>query len=395
MSKSFIPLSVPNFSGREQEYVQQAVVSEWVSTGGSKVGEFEQALASYVDMPNAVACASGTAGLHLAMLVAGIGEGDEVLAPALTFIAAVNPVRYVGAQPVFIGCDDTLCIDPAQLEEFCAKHCRMKDGVLINKKSKRAVRAVMVVHVFGNMAYMQQICEVAKRYNLTVIEDATEALGSYETSGPYKGRMAGSIGDVGVYSFNGNKIITTGAGGMLVANKDGWAQRAKHLSTQAKTDEIAYLHDEVGYNYRMTNLQAALGLAQLEQLEGFIERKCSAHALYVKRLHGVAGLRILPFRQDVRSNRWFFSLYITEDYPLSRDELLRFLQSEGIQTRPIWGLIHEQKPYEACEAYGMEKAQDYYKKVLNIPCSTGITDEEIERVCAAVLSGAQQGGQGV
>lgn len=388
MSEAFIPLSVPNFSGNEKEYVNDAVVSEWVSSGGSKVADFESNIAAYVNMPRAVACNSGTSGLHLALLCAGVQPGQEVLAPSLTFIAAVNPIRYVFAQPVFIGCDDTLCIDPAALEAFCAQNCEMRGGKLFNKASGRQVAAIMVVHVFGNMANMPRIMAVAEKYGLTVIEDATEALGTYYTEGPFKGKYAGTIGDVGVYSFNGNKIITTGAGGMLVSNHPGWAEHAKHLSTQAKSDELQFFHDEVGYNYRMTNLQAALGIAQLEQLEDFIAHKHALYTFYHQALNRKHGLRILPFAEGSRSNRWFFSLYL-EDYPLTRDELIAALGSRKIQTRPVWALINEQPPYADCEAHALDRAEDYRAKIVNIPCSTNLSLEDARRVADAIVALAQ------
>ena len=247
-------------------------------------------------MPRAVACNAGTSALHLAAMAAGITRGDEVIVPTLTFIAAVNPLtRYVGAEPIFIGCDDSLCIDPDAVEDFCANRCELRDGRLYNKATGAHIKALEVVHVFGNMADMPRLMAIAKRYGLIVIEDATEALGTRCTAGPFAGKFAGTIGDIGCYSFNGNKIITTGAGGMVVANHADWAEHAKHLSTQAKTDLLQFLHDEVGYNYRMTNVQASLVLAQLERLEGCIAHKKALYDRYVAALDGVKGLRILPF----------------------------------------------------------------------------------------------------
>lgn len=381
----FIPLSVPNFAGREKEYVNDAVVSEWVSTGGSKVAGFEEALAEYVGMPRAVACNSGTSGLHLACLAAGVGRGDEVLAPTLTFIAAVNPIRYAGAEPVFIGCDDSLCMDPAEAEAFCAARCHMEGDRLIDSATGAHVKALLVVHVFGNMADLPALMRVAQKYHLALIEDATEALGTYYTCGPYAGRMAGTIGDVGVYSFNGNKIITTGAGGMLVSNHPNWAEHAKHLSTQAKADELQFVHDEVGYNYRLTNLQAALGLAQLEQLEGFIAHKNEMYDFYKERLDGKNGYRILPFRDGVRSNKWFYSLYL-EDARHTRDGVIAALKAQNIQTRPVWALIHEQADYGRNETYGLAMAEDFRAKIVNLPCSTNLTREDAQRVVDALLA---------
>ncbi len=385
MENKFIPLSVPNFSGNERKYVNDAVVSEWVSSGGSLVSGFEEAVAEYVKMPMATACNSGTSGLHLAMLCAGIGAGDEVIAPALTFIAAVNPIRYAGAEPVFIGCDDSLCIDPAEVEKFCGNQCEMKQGVLYNKTTGRRVAALEVVHVFGNMADMPALLATARRYNLVLIEDSTEALGTYYTEGEFAGQYAGTIGDIGVYSFNGNKLITTGSGGMLVSRNPEWTRHAKHLSTQAKTDELHFCHDEVGYNYRLTNLQAGLGLGQIEQIEKFIARKKELYQQYYAGLNGKNGLRILPFREGVRSNRWFFSLYLGESN-LKRDAVIQKLGEEKIQTRPIWALINEQKPYVENQAFGLEKAMDYRENIVNLPCSTNLTDEDLQRVVTAILS---------
>ena len=384
---SFIPLSVPNFQGNEKEYVNEAVVSEWVSTGGSKVGDFENAIAHYVGMPRAVACNSGSSGLHLAAMVAGLGKGDEVLVPTLTFIAAVNPTtRYVGAEPVFIGCDDSLCMDPAAAERFCAERCELQGERLIDKATGAHVKAIVVVHVFGNMADMPAFLALAEKYHLILIEDATEALGTHYTEGPLKGKFAGTIGDVGGYSFNGNTIITTGAGGMVVSNHPDWAEHAKHLSTQAKADELQFLHDEVGYNYRMTNLQAALGLAQIEELEGFIAHKHAMWQMYKDALDGKNGYRILDFDENgVRPNKWFYSLYLEDDRH-DRDSLIAALQKEKIQTRPVWALIHEQADYPGSQAYGLEKAEEYRKRIVNLPCSTNLTREDCQRVIDLLLS---------
>ena len=383
----FIPLSVPNFGPREAELAGEAITSGWVSTSGGKVTEFEQALADYVHMPRAVACNAGSSALHLAAMAAGITRGDEVIVPTLTFIAAVNPLtRYVGAEPIFIGCDDSLCIDPDAVEKFCAEHCEMRGGKLYNKATGAHVKALEVVHVFGNLGDLDRLTEIAQKYNLILIEDATEALGTRFTAGKFAGRFAGTVGDIGCYSFNGNKIITTGAGGAVVSNHPDWAEHAKHLSTQAKTDLLQFLHDEVGYNYRMTNVQACLGIAQLERLEGFIAHKKALYDHYVEKLDGVKGLRILPFREDcTRSNHWFFSLYV-KDFALDRDEIIEKLQAQGIQTRPVWALIHEQADYPRNEAYALDKALDYRKYIVNLPCSTNLSMEDCDRVIDAVLA---------
>lgn len=382
-SCKFIPLSVPNLRGNELKYVADAVESEWVSTGGPCVNEFEKKIAEYVHSKGAVSCQNGTAGLHTALMVAGVAKDDAVIVPTLTFIAAVNPVRYVGAEPIFMDCDDSLCMDSEKLEAFCAGECDFLEGRLVDRATGRRVKAIVVVHVFGNMADMERILPLARRYGIQVIEDATEALGTFYTEGELKGKHAGTIGDIGVYSFNGNKIITTGGGGMIVSDNADYLAKAKHLTTQAKSDELYYTHDEVGYNYRMTNIQAALGLAQLEQLEDFISIKERNYKRYEELFEGFAGLRLLPFRDGIRSNRWFYSLYV-DGFRLDRDELMRYLAENNIQCRPIWGLIHEQKPYRDARCYRISKARDYWANVVNIPCSTNLPLEDVARVAECI-----------
>lgn len=367
----FIPLSVPNFCGNELKYVTKAVKDTWVSTGGAEIEKLEHVFAEYVKKDTACAVQSGTAGLHLAMRLCGVGYGDEVIVPTLTFIAAVNPAKYCGAEPIFMDCDDYLCLDIDKVREFCEKECVFDGENLINKKTKRHIKAVVAVHVFGNMVNMKALTELAEKYNLKVIEDATEALGTYQKS---TGKFAGTIGDFGVYSFNGNKIITTGGGGMVVAKKSEDTKHAKHLSTQAKADTLYFVHDEIGYNYRMTNLQAALGLAQFEELEKFVTAKIDNYNYYLEH-----GLNLLPFDETLRSNRWFYSL-VTD----KRDELIKYMTKNKIQTRPIWKLIHTLEPYKNCQVYKIEKAEEYYKKVVNIPCSTNLTKDDMDRVIQCV-----------
>ncbi|MBI9094593.1 MAG: LegC family aminotransferase [Sphaerochaeta sp.] len=384
MEQKFIPLSVPNLKGNELKYVTQAVDTEWVSTGGPYVNDFENVVAKYVGSPGAVSCQNGTSGIHVALLLSGITQNDIVIVPSLTFIAAVNPVRYVGAEPIFMDCDDTLCLDPVKLRDFCETECSFDEGKLIDRATGKHVKAVVVVHVFGNIANMKDLLDIATTYNLTVIEDATEAIGSFFLDGPYKGKHAGTLGHFGIYSFNGNKIITTGGGGMIVSPDSGQLQHAKHLTTQAKSDEINFLHDEIGFNYRMTNLQAALGLAQMEQLEKFIQTKISNYQYYTEQIATIDHISMLPFREDIRSNRWFYSLYLEEGFPLSRDEVIAAFSEQKIQTRPIWGLINEQIPYKSFRSFKIEKALEYQKRIVNVPCSTNLDTSDIDRVVACL-----------
>jgi perosamine synthetase len=376
MSRKFIPLSVPNLKGKELEYVTHAVETEWVSTGGPYVNDFEVKIAEYAKCKGAVSCQNGTSGLHIALEVCEVTKDDEVIVPTLTFIAAVNPVKYIGAEPIFMDCDDSLTIDVAKLTVFCENECNFYDDKLINKTTNKHIKALLVVHVFGNMADMEGIIEIANKYNLKVIEDATEAIGTYYTEGKYKDKHAGTIGDIGVYSFNGNKIMTTGGGGMIVSNNEGLLKHAMHLTTQAKSDELYYTHDEIGYNYRMTNLQAALGLAQLEQLESFIQTKKSNYEFYKSEIDKIFGLRILEFKDNIRYNYWFYALYIDDSYSINRDQVIQYLASKKVQARPIWGLISDQKPYERNQTYRIEKAKKYLDHVVNIPCSSNLNKDD-------------------
>lgn len=382
MTNKYIPLSVPNLKGNELKYVTHAVETEWVSSGGQYIIDFEKELAKFVGLDKAVAVQSGTAALHLSLQEAGVEAGHEVLAPTLTFIAAVNPIRYIGAEPVFLDADDSLGIDPNKLERFLSNECSFEDGVVINNKTGKKIKALVVVHVFGNLADMEAIMSIAERYNIKVIEDATEALGTKYTSGKYKGMYAGTIGHYGCYSFNGNKIMTTGGGGMLVAKNNDELEHMRHLSTQAKENPTNFVHDEVGYNYRMTNLQAALGLGQIEQLDQFIDTKNKNYGLYKELFSNNKNIELLPFRMETESNKWFYALYIKGNQNIQ--EIMDELEEMNIQTRPIWGLIHDQKPYRENQAYNIEKALDYADHVINIPCSTNLSEEDVRYVAKCI-----------
>lgn len=382
MSK-FIPLSVPNIKGNEIKYVKDALESEWVSTGGAKINEFENKIAQYVHTTGAVACQSGTAGLHLALRYLGVTEKDIVIVPTLTFIAAVNPVKYQHAEPVFMDCDDSLCMDPIKLKTYLENECHLINGDVYDKELKKQIKAIIVVHVFGNMADMKSIMETANTYKLPVIEDATEALGTYYTNGDYTGNYAGTIGTIGVYSFNGNKIMTTGGGGMVVSQSKKILEKLKYYSTQAKDDSAYFIHNEIGYNYRMTNIQAAIGLAQLERLEEFIEIKRNNYFHYKTELEKSTKIKILDFRNDIRSNYWFYSLLLKHE-SLNIENIIDTLKENNIQSRPIWGLISEQLPYRDCKCYKVDKAKHYQTNVVNLPCSTNLLDADIDKVIEVI-----------
>lgn len=388
-----IPLSIPNFEGNERKYVADAVEQGWVSTGGAYITKLEGQLAEFIHVEDVAACQSGTAALHLSLVEAGVGSGDVVLVPPLTFIAAVNPVKYQYATPVFIDCDDSFCMDPVKLRDFCMQECVFTDDQL--SYNGHPVKALVVVHVFGNIADMERIMEVASEYNLKVIEDATEALGSKYTEGKYAGKYVGTIGDFGAFSFNGNKIITTGGGGAVTARVPEDVRHIRYLSTQAKDDPHYYIHNEVGYNYRMTNLQAALGVAQMEELPEFIRRKQKNHVLYQSLFRDYEYGKMIGFRDGTSSNKWFYSLEINRDkVSMSMREIITALEKQNVQTRAIWGLINEQIPYKDEVTYRLEKAPYYAERVLNLPSSTQITEDEIWYVVSqvkAVLGGESNG----
>lgn len=379
----FVPLSIPNFEGNERKYVDDAIDQGWVSTGGAYINQLEENLADFLHTDKVAAVQSGTSALHLSLVEAGVKPGDVVIVPPLTFIAAVNPVKYQYATPVFIDCDDSFCMDPNKLKTFCERECSFL-GERLTYHGKH-VKALVVVHVFGNMADMVSIMEIANKYNIKVIEDATEALGTYYTEGKYKGMYAGTIGNYGAYSFNGNKIITTGGGGAVTANRVEDVEHIKYLSTQAKDDVHYYIHNEIGYNYRMTNVQAAIGVAQLEKLTEYIERKQKNYELYKSLFENFELGTLLSFRNGTYSNKWFYSLEINRDkIKNTMREIISTLEERGIQTRAIWGLVNEQIPYQNEFAYEMEKAPYYAERVLNIPCSTQITEDEIKYVATQI-----------
>jgi len=381
MSEKFIPLSVPNLSLDILENIKETIETGWVSTGGRFIKEFEEKLAKYVGVERAVSCQSGTAGIHLALRALGIGPDDEVIVPTVTFIATVNPVKYVGAEPIFMDCDDTLNMDVEKLEEFLETECIYKEGKVINKKTKKVIKAIIIVHVFGNPANMDRLMGIREKYNIKIIEDAAEALGSYYIKGKYAGKHCGTIGDVGVYSFNANKIITTGGGGMVVSNNPELLDHISFLSVQAKTDSLYFVHDEIGYNYRMTNIQAAFGTNQIDRLEEFIETKIRNYNIYKNAIEQIEGLTLLPFREDTRANHWFYSIIVEKDrFGLDRDELLLMLNERNIQTRPLWRLNHKQKPYKSNQSFKIEKANYYEETLINIPCSTNLTNDQIQEV---------------
>ena len=380
-SGSGIALCVPEIGGNEWSYVKDCLDTGWVSSVGAYVDRFERSVADYVGTKFAVATVNGTSALHVALRVAGVEPGDEVLVSTLTFIAPANAIRYAGAWPVFIDAEPEFWqMDPQRVADFLEKECVWSGGALRNRATGRRVKALLPVHILGHPVDLDPLLALARKFGLPVIEDATECLGA-----GYRGARVGSGGDIACFSFNGNKIITTGGGGMLVTDHEGWATRAKYLTTQAKDDPVEYEHHEIGYNYRLTNIQAAIGCAQMEQLDGFIAAKRRIAAAYRTALAGVPG--VTPMREAAwaASIAWLFTVRIEPAvFGCSSRELLAALAKESIQTRPLWQPMHRSAAHAGSPRVGGEIADALCAECLSLPCSAGLTNVEQERVTAAI-----------
>jgi perosamine synthetase len=343
-------------------------------------------VAGYVGTKHGIATCNGTAALHIALLITGVQPDDEVLVSVLSFIAPANTIRYVGAWPVFIDSEPNHWqMDPEKIVAFLNNECRWKNGALYNKATGRRVRAILPVHILGHPVNMDPILEMARKFNLTVIEDATESLGAQ-----YKDRMVGHLGDIGCFSFNGNKIITTGAGGMIVTDNRRWAEQAHYLITQAKEDPVEYIHKEIGYNYRLSSIHAAMGVAQMEMLDEYIATKRSIAHRYREGLQEIAGLNLPVQAEWAESIFWLYTVLIDEqEFGMSSRDVLNALADLGIQTRPLWHPLHTLRPFEDCFAYKIGVADRLYRDGLSLPCSVGLTQEDQERV-VRILANAQK-----
>jgi perosamine synthetase len=373
---------VPHLAGNEWKYLKECLDTNWVSSAGPYVGRFEREVAEYVGVPHAVATVNGSAALHVALLAAGVRPGDEVLLPTFTFISTANAVAYCGAAPVFLDCEaESWGLDPAKTADFLARECDVRDGRVLNRATGRVIRALLPVHLYGHPCDLDAFLDLTRRYPLALVEDSAEALGAR-----YRGRAVGCEGLAGCLSFNGNKIITAGGGGMVLTRDERLAARVRALTTQARGDALEFVHDEIGYNYRITNLQAALGVAQLEQLAEFVERKRATAAHYRQALAGVEGVSVFTETPWARSTYWMASLLVSERRAPDMRALLRDLNAAGIQARPLWRPLHRQPVFAGAQAHRIEVADRLYARGISLPCSVGITPEERERVVTAVLA---------
>lgn len=361
-----IPLHEPRFCGSEWQYVKECIDTGWVSSVGAYVDRFEQQLAAYTGVKRAVACVNGTAALHMCLLLAGVKPGDEVLVPALTFVATANAVSYCGAVPHFIDSEPTtLGMDPSKLSAYLDETADIRNNVCVNKITSRPIRAIVPMHTFGHPADMDGLGAIARRFGITMIEDAAESLGSF-----YKGKHTGNYSFAAALSFNGNKVITTGGGGAVLTNDEELGKIAKHLTTTARIShpwEIA--HDFIGYNYRMPNINAALGCAQLEQLPMFIEQKRRLAERYRIAFETVEGVSFFTEPHNTQSNYWLNTLLLDDEHKNQRDSLLEYLNKNGVHSRPAWTLMHRLPMYHNCPRMDMSVAENLAARIINIPSS--------------------------
>ena len=373
-----IPNAVPRLGGNEWKYLKECLDTNWVSSVGPFVDRFEREVAAYVGVPHAVATVNGTAALHVALLGAGVQPGDEVLVPSFTFIATAHAVVQCGAHPVFLDCEPVSWgLDPGKTVEFLARECVVKGGQVVNRTSGRVVRALLPVHLYGHPCDLDPLLEIPATYPLVVVEDATEVLGAR-----YRGRRVGSHGLAGCLSFNGNKIITTGGGGMVLTHDERFAARVRRLTTQGRTDAVEFLHEEVGFNYRLTNIQAALGVAQLEQLDAFVESKRETARAYTEALTRLGGVEPLAEPPWAFSTFWMYSVLLDPAAWGDVRPLIAAADAAGIQLRPLWRPLHRQAAFSDRQVYRVEVADRLYERGVSLPCSAGITAAQRARVIA-------------
>jgi perosamine synthetase len=362
-------LHEPHFEGNEWRYVKECLDTGWVSSAGKYVERFEEMLAEYTGVRRAVAVVNGTAALHICLLLAGVKQYDEVLIPTLSFIATANAVSYCGALPHFVeSCEENLGLDPAKLETYLAGIAEIRGDGSYNRFTGRRIAALVPMHTFGHPVDLEPLAETCRRYRLELIEDAAESLGSL-----YRGRHTGSFGRASALSFNGNKVVTTGGGGAILTNDLELARAAKHLTSTAKLPhKWEFFHDLVGYNYRMPNLNAALGCAQLEQLPGFIESKRALARSYREAFEGVAGVRFFSEAPYARSNYWLNAIILDESQAALRDGILESTNSQGIMTRPAWIPLHRLPIYSDCPRMELPVAESLGRRIINIPSSSSL-----------------------
>ncbi len=372
-------LSAPNIAGNEWKYVKDCLDTGWVSSVGSYVDSFEKKLAEFTGAKYAVATSSGTTALHISLILSGVKQGDYVIVPNITFVASLNSIAYTGAEPILMDVNvGDWQMDLDLLDQYLSENTfRDDNGLCIHKSDRRVIRAIMPVHVLGNMCDIDKLIEIALRHGITVVEDSTESLGSY-----YKGKHSGTFGQFGCISFNGNKIITCGGGGMILTDNEDLAKKAKHITTQAKSDPFEYFHDEIGYNYRLVNVLAAIGVAQMEQLPSFLERKEQVASFYQQNLSGIGDISFQSVSKDSKVNNWLFTIKSKE-----QKKLLKELNAAKLQSRPFWVPMNQLPMFSTAKFITKDNVStELYNTCLSIPCSTSISDQELLQVTDLIKS---------
>lgn len=359
----FVPLHVPCFIGNEKKYLNECIDTTFVSSVGKFVDRFEEMLADYTGASKAVVCVSGTNALHMALLLVGVERDDEVISQSLTFVATANAISYIGAHPVFIDIDkDTMGLSPEKLEKWLQVSTEIKDGSCYNKKTGRRIKACVPMHTFGHPVKLAELVRVCNLYHIELVEDAAESIGSF-----YEGKHTGTFGKVGIISFNGNKTITTGGGGILLFNDPELGAYAKHLTTQAKVPHRwEFIHDHIGYNYRMPNINAALGCAQMENIERYVENKRETAAIY-KQFFADSGINFFTEPKDCHSNYWLNAVLLPDK--VERDQFLEYTNNHGVMTRPVWGLMNKLPMFASCETADLTNTNWLEERIVNIPSS--------------------------
>lgn len=359
--EAFIPLHAPTFAGNEKKYLEECIDTTFVSSVGKFVDLFEQKVAEYTAAKHAVVCVNGTNALHIALKISGVEEGDMVITQPLTFIATTNAIVYAGAVPAFVDVDkDTMGLSPTSLERFLQDNAQLRNGTCYHKQTGRRIKACLPMHTFGHACRIEEILAICEHYHIAVVEDAAEAMGSY-----YKGKHLGTFAPIGAISFNGNKTITTGGGGMILTNDETIAHRAKHLTTQAKLPHAwEFVHDEIGYNYRMPNINAALGVAQLEQLDGFLANKRATAEAY-KAYFEKQGIAFFAERENEKCNYWLNAIILKDKE--ERNAFLTEANAQGVMSRPIWQLMNRLPMFVNCERGDLSNAEWLEARVVNIP----------------------------
>ena len=376
-----IPLSVPKISGNEWKYIKECLDTSWISTAGKYVDLFEKRIEKYTGANHAISCINGTSALHISLILSGVNSGDEVIVPTVSFIAPINAISYCKANPIFMDVDENYLIDIDKTIEFLDNHTATKKNKTYNLKTKKLIKAIIVVHVYGRSVSLEKLKKICRKKYIALIEDAAESLGNFYIKGSFKGKHTGTIGDFGALSFNGNKIVTSGGGGMILTNNKKLANKAKYLTTTAKDNSIEFIHNEVGYNYRLTNIQAALGLAQLEKINYFIDKKSKIYFNYIKYLKGNNNILFKKIPENAKSNYWL-NLIEIKNFKNKKQllNLVRILNNKGIETRPIWHLNHLQKKFKSCQKYKITKANKLINKTLCLPSSVDLSLRDIKRI---------------